>query len=59
MCGRPCCDTLMACLMADYAPLRSLLPRGGVDRCEVHTCREKARKREISAILCDFEEVPS
>ena len=49
----------MACLMADFTPMRSLLPRGGVDRCGVHTYREKARKREIDAILCDFEEVPS
>ncbi len=30
--GRPRRDTLMACLMEDYAPLCVLLPRGGVDR---------------------------
>ena len=45
----------MACLMADFAPLHSLLPRGGVDRVRGAYFREKARTREIGGIQCDFD----
>lgn len=40
--------------MVDFAPPRSLQPRGGVDRVLGATCREKVRKREIGGILCVF-----